>query len=207
MIYNKHNFSIHHLQDKSNDKYGVHITKDFTEITNGQYVVRVYTPFGADTESKIEDLPDVEGELGPKKDFEGCIVAVNVAKEIEKIIPNYSSILGNTWVTEQTDEEYVGFCATNLDITTPERIIRQVKARIINERYPDVDGAKPKEEPTQKIEFNTEYMIKICQQFKRMGIESVKMDIIDATKALIIFGETYAGQKVEVLLMPMERKS
>jgi len=204
MIYNKNNFSIHNLEDKHSGNMVhniIHVTKEFTEITNGHYAVRVYAPYGDYVDSKAEDLPNVGEGMGVKKDFESCVIAVNVAKEIEKAIPKMNTlpVLENAWITEHTDKEHVEFCTTDLEITRP------IRARVEDIKYPDIDNVQPKGQPEFKIAFNAEYMLKICQQFKRMDIKTVAIDFFGENGVMKIFGKTTDMQKIEVLLMPMKR--
>ena len=82
---------------------------------------------------------------------------------------------------------------------------RAIRARVEDIKYPDIDNVQPKGQPEFKIAFNTEYMLKICQQFKRMDIKTVAIDFFGENGVMKIFGKTTDMQKIEVLLMPMKR--
>ena len=204
MIYNKHNFSIHNMDDRRTIIRGIRVTKDFTEITNGHYAVRVYTPFQDCIESTVKDLPDVGEHLNVATDFESCVIALRVAKEVEKAIPakaTFAPILENAWITQRTDAKHIEFCTSDLDITKP------IRAKVEDIRYPDIDAIIPtKKEPEYVTAFSAEYMMKICQQFKRMGINCVDIDFFGKESAIKMSGKTAEGQKLLVVLMPMKRE-
>ena len=61
-VFNKNNFTINTLAPGQSNyaKSNLHITHDFTEVTNGHYIIRVYS------KDQNDDLPET-GSLKPSK--------------------------------------------------------------------------------------------------------------------------------------------
>ena len=60
------------------------------------------------------------------------------------------------------------------------------------------------DKPEMTLGFNPEYMLKICQVFKKMKLQFVRLEIFGTEKAMRMTGKTEEGQEVIVLLMPMQ---
>ncbi len=201
MIYNRNNFAIAVLAPGAERHYldGIHITPEFTEVTNGHYLVRVSRPEGLE----VADLPAVHEIMtgkkkGQKIDF---ILPASAAKEIEKAIPKNGTIpiLRNAWLGDNTNEEYIEFISTDLETHRP------IKARKIEAKYPNTEAVLPKTPPNMSIGFNPDLMIKLCQQFKKMKINAVKLDLRGITEAMALSGQCPETlQKIEALLMPIK---
>lgn len=204
-MYNKTNFRIASLAPGKERYYldGIHITEDYTEVTNGHYLMRV------DSVKKDEhdDLPEKEG-MKPTKDEINCTIDAKVSKEIEKAIPTYNKvrtlpILQHAWVIQNgEDNNQVKFGTTDLE---HDKILIANK---IEGKYPNsesiIEGLK-KEKPITKISFNPEYMEKLCQQFRKAEIRGITLTIYRDKKAMQLKGENIEEQqKIVAVLMPMK---
>ena len=197
-LFNKNNSMIYSLVPKDNEHYQrIRITDDFTEVTNGHYLLRVSTK-----EEKKEDVPETDN-LKPLKGKINAVISASSAREIEKAIPkkHWQEILNNTWVGQNTNEETIEFISTDLDTWKP------VIAKKCTEKYPNTDSlmaANLKDKPSAEICFSPEYMEQICQQSRKAGINMVKLSFYGANRAMKIEGtKIESGQKITVLLMPM----
>lgn len=195
MIYNKTNFRIHALTEKS--RYyldGLHVTPEYTEVTNGHYLIRVSTP-----EGKVEDLPKANGHEPVKGNFEFILPSVT-AKEVEQSIPNVRTlpILNNSWIVEDTEDE-VTFITTDLNTTKP------ITTRKIEGKFPRTDAIFPKDDPSITIGFDPDYMMKICQQYKKAEIKQVTLSLYGLTKTMKLDGKNVEkDQTITTLLMPVK---
>ena len=89
---------------------------------------------------------------------------------------------------------------TNLETTTP------VNAKRIEGKFPRTDMIWPDKEPVLELGFNPDYMMKLCQQFKKMDISYVHLKLHGSQSAMELTGESMeTGQKVRALLMPMQK--
>lgn len=205
MLYNKHNFQIASLSPGDQRYYldGIFVTPDYTEVTNGHYLVRVTRPEGL----KVEDLPVIpdhkvkrftKKERDEKEDH--FILPAAAAKEIEKAIPGKNGtmpILSNAWITNKTKGDQVEFITTDLETARP------FLARKVEGKWPKTEAIWPTEDPGLTIGFNPDYMIKICQQFKKMDIRFVKLDLYGLTKSMQLSGKNLdKGQEIKAVLMP-----
>lgn len=199
MIYNKSNFQIVSLAP-GKDRYhisGIHITKDYTEVTNGHYVVRVSTPVNK------KEMAKEFSRLGNKKPTElkeGCFIKSGFAKVVgDAIHKNLDApILGNAVIVESKGDE-VEFAVTDLEVT------RFLKGRKGDGKYPDIDAIIPKEEGKLVISVNPDYLIKILQQYKKMNINRVRLDLYSDTQPIKITGITpERDQECLSILMPMK---
>ncbi len=196
-VFNKNNFMIHSLGD---DRYGysnIHVTNDFTEVTNGHYLIRVYSK-----KKDREDLPATD-KLKPLKGKVDVIIPVDSAKEIERAIPKnqHPVILNHAWFGQNTDKDTVEFICTDLNTWKP------IVARKIEENYPRTEAIisnMSEDKPQTEIRFSAEYMMKLCQQFKKAEIRGVKMSIYGNDKAMKLEGKNSGEQKILAVLMPMK---
>lgn len=198
-LFNKNNFMIHSLVPKDSAHYQrIRITDDFTEVTNGHYLLRVSTK-----EEKKEVVPETDN-LKPLKGKINTSISADSAKEIEKAIPkkHWQEILNNTWVGKNTNNETIEFISTNLDTWKP------VIARKCTEKYPNTDAliaVNLTDKPSAEICFSPKYMEEICQQFRKAEISMVKLSLYGPNKTMKIEGtKIEGGQKITVLLMPMK---
>lgn len=197
MIYNKYNFSIRVLAGGGNPFYGdsLHITKEYTEVTNGHYLVRVYIP----VDNNVDELPDCGYDVA--EDFNGRVISTKLAKDVEDSIPKscHIPILKNAWITKNTTDKKIEFCTNDLEVVKP--IISNVE----ESKYANTEAVIPKETPEIDIGFDPDYMIKILQQFKKMGIDVVNLEIFGDDRAMKLNGETYEKQKIVAVLMPKKK--
>lgn len=203
MIYNRNNFSIASLCAEKERYYlhGIHFTPEHTEVTNGHYLVRVSAPFsGKDLETALNDLPKVEG-YEPKENGEECFTfPATTCVEVERSIPKERVLtqLNHAWITKNTTKEEVEFVTYDMNTTKP------IKAKKIEGRWPNSDMIMPKDEPEMTLGFNPDYMLKICNVFKKMKLKEIRLDLFGDKKAMRMTGKTEEGQEVVVLLMPMK---
>ena len=196
-VFNKNNFMIHSLASgyPSHAKENIHVTSDFTEATNGHYLIRVYTK-----DEKEADVPETDNLKALKEKID-VLIPANSAREIEKAIPKkqYPQILNHTWLGENTNDDTVEFICTDLETWKPT-VVRKVK-----ERYPNTESiisSMGKDKPKVTIGFKSEYMEKLCQQFKKADIKGIKLSIYGDDKAMKLEGKNSDGQEVLVILMP-----
>lgn len=204
-MYNKTNFRIASLAPGDQRYYlnGIHITEDFTEVTNGHYLMRVDSV----KKGEHDDLPEREG-LKPDKSEINCTIGAKVSKEIEKAIPIYRKvsslpILQHSWIVQNGVENgQVKFMTTDLE---QDKVITADK---IDGKFPSSDKVladAKKEKVVAEISFNAEYMMKLCEQFKKAEIKKVRLTIHGETKAMELKGENIdEQQKIKALLMPMQ---
>jgi len=198
-VFNKNNFMIHLLAPKDTAHYQscIRITNDFTEVTNGHYLLRV-----SSKEEKKENLPEIDNLKSSKRKID-TIISADSAKEIEKAIPkkHWNAILNNVWIGQNTNKETIEFISTDLDTWKP------VIARKRIEKYPNTDkiiADKLKDKPSAEICFSSTYMEQICQQFRKAEINSIKLSFYGANKAMKLEGTKIEGnQKIIVILMPI----
>lgn len=204
MLYNRNNFSIASLcpGDMAYYHNGVHVTPEHTEVTNGHYLARVTVPFrGKELKEALNNLPKVENHE-PKKsngDNEFTFPA-KATVEVERSIPKETSLrqLNNAWITENTTEEEAEFVSYDMET------VRPMKARKIEGRWPKSEAIfENLGKPEMTLGFSPEYMLKICQVFKKMKLRAIRLDIYGEKKAMRMMGRTEEGQEVTVLLMPM----
>lgn len=208
MLFNRHNFSIASLCPKAEDRYianGIHLTKDYTEVTNGHYLIRVNVPFKGESKEKIEHYPSLEGKE-IKTDFpldQSVIVDFETAKDIEKAIPKHKTldILNHAIISTDSNDKETEFITYDL--------VRQKSIKSVNSggRYPNTEAVlKPSEESNKTliIGVNPEYLMKLGQQFKKMGCKNMKLEFQDKDHAIRISAITDEQQDVIALLMPMK---
>lgn len=198
-VFNKHNFAIHALCDKSRmhrglrEGLGIRITSNFTEVTNGHYLFRIPTP-----DVNKDDLPMCNEILVEKK--VNFVITSEAAQDIEKNIPkSFMPILENAWLVESEDKETVSFVMTNLDAK------KKISSRPLNVCFPDTDSVWPKGPAVVEIDFDLDYMIKLCQQFAKSDNRQVKilrLKIYGASSAMVLESTKDDEQKPKALLMP-----
>lgn len=110
-VFNKNNFSIHSLLSRGDySRYPeVHVTNEFTEVTNGHFLVRVTT-----VEEK-DGLPQTEHLKPSLSKVDTCITKA-VAQDLEKVIPTNKDRIpqcDNVWFGQNTDEDRVEFISTD----------------------------------------------------------------------------------------------
>lgn len=201
MIFNKINFRIHSLATKGSGDYsnGIRITPYFTEVTNGHYLVRVNTPFKSQWKKILKDLP-LSDHKPIEKECE-FIVHANAAKEIEKNIPNSKThpISNHAWIVAD-EKEKATFFTTDLQTEKP------VTFRKSDVQYPDTDAIieERKGKAPIVIGLNPDYMMQICQQYKKADIRCVSLSLYDLHKAMKIMGTSVESQQtITTILMPM----
>jgi len=199
MIYNKNNFIIASLCPS--ERYyldGVHVTPKYTEVTNGHYLMRVQAPVQVK-----EDLPEIENHKIIKEDVKPFTFPAKASMQVANSIPTNQrtmEILKNAWITKNSNEEEVEFITTDLETKRP------IKARKVDGKWANSQAVFDnvnKDKAVLKTGFNVDYMLKICQLFKKMGLKEVKLEMYGEKKAMRMTGKTENGQAVEVLLMPM----
>jgi len=201
MIFNKTNFRIYSLAEKEARYYlnGIHVTPDYTEVTNGHYLIRVDAPYKGKRKEALKDCPIVNEQVPVEKECE-FVIPADTAKEIEKNIPKERSLtqLNNAWVVEDT-EETATFITTDLNTTKPITF-RKIDGKSLNTNAV-IDNVSKKAPIT--IGFNAEYMMKICQQYKKADIKCVSLSLFGLKKAMKLEGtSTEHDQTITTVLMP-----
>ena len=199
-VFNKGNFSIAALTEKekwgSNIKSMVHITPDYTEATNGHYLIRVERP-----EVKREEIPNgKDGEEPIEMDLM-MLMSRDRALQIEKSIPKNGNapILNNSWPVNNNGDS-ITFLTTDFQ--------RQdlIKAEKEEGKFYDTESLWPKDQPSLEIGFDADYMIKLCQQFKKIADSRrtiVKLSLYDESHAMQMETKNNStGQEIKALLMP-----
>ena len=199
MIYNKNNFQIADLAPKEGKYYqnGVHVTNDYTEVTNGHYVVRISTP--KDGKKMVGEFPLLNGKKPVELNDGGCVISSKFAKAVSDAIPKKParSVLENT-VTVEAAKDDIEFAVTDLDVT------RFLRGRKVDDKFPDIDAVIPKQNSEHVVSINPDYLIKILQQFKKMKIETVRFDFYDENQPIKITGKDDKEQECFALLMQMK---
>ena len=203
MIYNKANFRIHSLAGK--DRYGgesIHVTPDYTEVTNGHYLIRVDAPHNDIYRKKtLQDLPQPNGYKPVEKECE-FVLPANTAKEIERNIPQARSLpeLKYAWIVENT-EDTATFLTTDLQTHKP------VVFRKLEGRYPSTERIMNTYEDNAPITigFNPDYMMKICDQYKKAGITCVALSLYGLNQGMRLEGtDIENNQTITTILMPVK---
>lgn len=195
-MFNKTNFRISALLPKDGFLTHLHLTDQFTEVTNGHYLIRV----DAIKSFNYEDLPkvdDIEPTVGPVE----CLVTADTAKAIEKAIPKMRTLpmLEHAWIGGNGNKDTTTFITTDLETETP---ITSINPQDV--RYPKTDEIWPKGDPEFEIAFNPDYMSKLCQQYVKAGITKITLAIHGDKQAMKLTGtNTEKEQEVKALLMPM----
>ena len=113
-IYNKNNFRIISLIKKPHYRYAhkLHVTKDFTEVTDGHFLMRV-----ASKEIKIEELPGSENASTPLNKNKTCLLSVKMALRILKLIPRNKKVpaIQHSWFGKKTTTKCTELIATDLE--------------------------------------------------------------------------------------------
>lgn len=180
---------------------GLHVTSEFTEVTNGHYAMRI---------SNVQIDPG-EYPLGPNGEKLytepiDIIVPTEVVKRIQKNLPTkiHIPILKHAvpGANTKADKSSAEFIMYDLTVWSP------ISFKPDDARYPNIDAVMPKDQPELEIGFNPEYMIKICQQFKKNGVTGIRLSLYGPANAMKLEGKnTETGQDIVVILMPVELKA
>jgi len=197
-VFNKNNFMIHSLVPREY-KYGlgIHITNDFTEATNGHYLIRVYC-----RDEEKDNLPETEN-LKPSEEKIDALISADSAREIERAIPKGLSTeaLNSAWIGKNTNENRVEFICTDLETWRP------IIARKMEGKFARTESVMNiMKEPIIKIGLNVEYVERLCQQFKKAGIRTIEVSVYGKEDAVKLEGKSAdeKEQKVVALLMPIK---
>jgi hypothetical protein len=197
-VFNKFNFDLASLA-AGEQRYclnGIHVTNDFTEVTNGHYLMRISTP-----QINPDELPYGPNQEKPYTGPINAIVSADAAKQIQKNIPKNGNlpILNNAFPGPNTKEDgsSIEFVTTDLETWNP------VSVRPVGAKYPNCDAVWPKKQPNLVMGFNPDYMMKLCQQFKKNKVKVVKLSIYGIHEAMMFEGKNEdTEQDIKALLMP-----
>jgi len=205
-ILNKHCTSLADF-DEEKGYAGVHITSDFTEVTNGFYLLRIDNPL-----VNVEDLP---GELPQEGEPDLDVVLPKEAvkdmhHELKK--KKSSEILTYGVITaESNDEEKERVKIGTYDNYGGERVAEIKCSKII---FLDTDRAFPTGEPRMEVLVNPRYLFAVAKflnsQLRRgVDVPLVKVGIYDPEREPVRFEFTNpdTGQKTVALLMPITKPS
>jgi len=97
MIFNKTNFRIYSLAEKEARYHlnGIHVTPDYTEVTNGHYLIRVDAPYKGKRKEALKDCPIVNKQAPVTRECE-FVIPTEAAREIEKNIPKERGLTQRT---------------------------------------------------------------------------------------------------------------
>lgn len=197
-VLNKFSLDLVMLVDKTYLIKGIHVTSDFTEVTNGHYALRI-------TNVKIwaDDYPVGPGDEKIEVYTEpiDIVIPENVARRMQKNLPVrmnmpilQSAVPGQNTKKDGTNVEFITY---DLEIWSP------INFRPDDLTYPDLDKVLPTEHPELVLGFDPDYMIKLCQQFKKNGVETVKLSLYGENKVMQLEGKNMeTSQELKALLMP-----
>lgn len=197
-VLNKFSLDLVILAEKENRYYlnGLHVTSEFTEVTNGHYVMRI-----SNVKVDPNDYPvGPNGETLYTKPID-IIVPTEVVKRLQKNIPTkvHIPILQNAIPGGNTKEDMSSVEFVMFDLTVWSPIIFKPE----NAKYPNTDAVMPEKQAELEIGFNPDYMIKICQQFKKNGVGCVKLSLYGAESAMQLEGKNMdTNQEIKAVLMP-----
>ena len=199
-VLNKFSLDLAALVDKEKGRYlnGIHVTSEFTEVTNGSYAMRI-----DNVKIDPDDYPN--GPNGEKIYTEeiDAMISDDVAKRIQKSIPGIRSaslpILQNAVPGQNIKKD-----GTNMELITYDlEVWNPINFRPIEERYPNIDAVFPKDKSEMELGFNPDFMIRLCQQFKKNGVKVVKLSLYNANCAMQLEGKNSdTDQEIKALLMP-----
>jgi len=197
-VLNKFSLDLILLADNKSYHYldGLHVTSEFTEVTNGHYAMRI-----SNAKIHSDDYPlGPNGEKIYTKPID-ILISTDVVKKLQKGIPTKMSIpiLQNAVPGSNTkdDGSTVEFIMFDLVAWSP------VIFRPADQKYPDIDKVIPEGQPEMEIGFDPDYMIKICQQFKKNDVRTVKLSLYGAEKSMKMEGRNSdTDQDLLVILMP-----
>jgi len=205
-ILNKHCTSLADF-DEAEGYAGVHITSDFTEVTNGFYLLRIDNP-----SVNVEDLP---GELPQKGEIDlDVVLSKEAVKDIHHELKKKKSSEILTYgvvMAESNDEEKERVKIRTYDNYGGERV---AEIKCSKEIFLDTDRAFPAGEPRMEFFVNPRYLFAVAKFFNsqlRRGVDapSVKVSIYDPEREPLRFEFTNpdTGQKTVALLMPITKPS
>lgn len=196
-VLNKFSLDLVMLVGRDHQISGIHVTSDFTEVTNGHYALRI-------TNVKIhaDDYPAGPDGGAVYTEPIDIVIPENVAKRIQKNLPIgmttipilQSAVPGKNTKKDGTNVEFITY---DLEIWSP------LNFKPVDMRYPNLDRVLPTEHPEMIIGFDPDYMIKLCQQFKKNGVTTVKFSLYGADKVMQLEGKNMdTSQELTALLMP-----
>lgn len=200
-VLNKFSLALTALVDrKVSHVAALHVTSDFTEVTNGRYALRI---------SNVQIDPD-EYPNGPNKEtiYEGKIDVVlpaDIAAKIQSNLPVKVSlpILKNAIPGVNTGGNNVEFITYDLQVWGPIRYKTDPDERV----YPNIDAVIPTDVPMLIVGLDPDYLIRLMQQFKKNGVTLAKFEFYGVEKVIKITGKNPdTEQELTALLMPQTLK-
>jgi len=204
-ILNKHCTSLADF-DEGEGYAGVHITSDFTEVTNGFYLLRIDNP-SVNVEDLLGEAPQ-EGET----DLD-VVLPKEAVKDMHHELKKKKSaeILTYGVVTADSKERKKRVKIRTYDNYGDERV---AEIRCSKEVFLDTDRAFPAGEPRMEFLVNPRYLFAVAKFLNsqlRRGVDapSVKVGIYDPEREPLRFEFTNpdTGQKTVALLMPITKPS
>lgn len=166
------------LGDPESSSYGLHITREHTEITNGHFAIRMTHSEQREFEF-APDLP-IDVRLSPED-------AVNIASSLGK--ENHIKA-----VMPAQDRESV-----QVEFDSGE--IRILRMR--DEPYPDIDSVTPSNPPLFTISLDVDYLIAILQAIKATGMTGAMLEFRGSRDVVVIRPAMQSENPVvQALLMP-----
>lgn len=205
-VFNKTNLNVSKLCDGNRYLSGLHVTNDYTEVTDGHLAVRVEA-----LKQESEDMPLCPGGQGLspiKEDFNVNISKDNAAKVLKNLLKSHVACIDRKAWIHSNSEEMVGFSMTDLESWNPI-IFRKEETK-----FPNIDSAAPKEN-TQGFEIvlDANILSKLASFYASNCKKTIKIIFhkddngdLDPARIIMVQGETEDEQKVSSLLMPMEKR-
>lgn len=199
MLLNKKNLAVAALASSDETRLVckcVHVTKEYTEATDGHVFARVSNPKVED-----DDFPVIQGF--ERKEFDECLIPADQAVKLAKMIPKGDAcrtlpILEHIQLAKNGE----GARAAVTDLDSPTVIqIRQDEGLV----YPDIASSMPTDEPVATICVNADLLIKILKlagTFNKDGCKKVIIEFRKPESALVVKTDNNE-QTFYALVMPM----
>jgi hypothetical protein len=204
MIFVRSNFFLHTLLSAA--KWGsshlsvVHVTHKFTEVTNGNFLVRVSAPTNGEME-----LPKKRGYTPfDKKRIDVCIPIESAKSLVAAIDSTKNSRIpteGLAWIGRNTDKNSVEF------LTQSGEQFMAVSAQVGDTKFPNAEklvrDKKLRRKPKAQVSFDPRMMQKLCTYLEKVGVTCVKLEVRGEDQAMVL--KAAAGsESVLILAMPMK---
>jgi hypothetical protein len=149
------------LGDPESNTYALHITKEKTEITNGQFAVRMTHS----EQREFEFSPDVPIDVRISPDD-----AANIASSLGKD--------GHIKAVLPADDQ------KSVQIEFDSGEIRILPMR--TENYPDIQSVVPSGKPRFSIALSADYLIAVCQAVKAADMDGVLLEFRGSRELVVI---------------------
>jgi DNA polymerase III sliding clamp (beta) subunit (PCNA family) len=175
----------------------VHVTKDYTEATNGNILARVSLP----RQFPIDEVP-APIETEEAQNLNDFVIPADAAMKVKPLKSKHWPCLDGALyldVKKTNDNDNAYFCTTDLSNTNQPVIQKR------DVTYPDTNRVIPDDKDFSiSIAYNIEYLITLLTIAKSTGADSVIMEFIDSSKPCKLTASNN-GQNFVGLLMPLRQ--